>query len=113
MMWSMIMAKLPSDQVTAPESFETIRAIVRRALDEDIGDGDVTTEYTLAPYTRLHGQFIAKQRGVIAGLQVAGLALTMIDEHVQLSQTVAEGDLVEPGQVIATVEGPGRALLSG
>lgn len=105
--------KFPSSQVAPPESLETIRGIVCRALDEDIGDGDVTTECTVPHDTRLQGQLIAKQRGVVAGLEVAWLALTLIDEHTQLSHPVADGDPVEPGQVIATVEGPGRALLSG
>jgi nicotinate-nucleotide pyrophosphorylase (carboxylating) len=103
----------PLPQVAPPDSLDTIRAIVSRALDEDIGDGDVTTECTVRHDTRLHGEFIAKQRGVIAGLKVALLALALIDERAQMSQLVADGDRVEPGQVIATVEGAGRALLSG
>jgi nicotinate-nucleotide pyrophosphorylase (carboxylating) len=103
----------PLFQVAPPDSLETIRAIVSRALDEDIGDGDVTTDCTVSPDTRLQGEFIAKQPGVIAGLEAARLAFTLIDERARLSQAVADGDLVEPGQVVASVEGAGRALLSG
>jgi nicotinate-nucleotide pyrophosphorylase (carboxylating) len=102
-----------SPQAAPPELLETIRAIVCRTLDEDIGDGDVTTECTVPHDTRLQGELIAKQRGVVAGLEVAWLALTLIDEHVQLSRAIADGNPVQPGQVIATVAGPGRALLSG
>ena len=110
-MGAMTRDKFPSSQVAPPESLETIRGIVCRALDEDIGDGDVTTECTVPHDTRLQGELIAKQRGVVAGLEVAWLALTLIDEHTQLSHPVADGDPVEPGQLIVTVEGPGRAVL--
>jgi nicotinate-nucleotide pyrophosphorylase (carboxylating) len=113
MIGAMTRDEFPLSQVAPPDSLETIRAIVGRALDEDIGDGDVTTECTVAHDTRLQGELIAKQHGVVAGLEAAGLALMLIDEHAQFSHPVADGDPVEPGQVIATVEGLGRALLSG
>jgi nicotinate-nucleotide pyrophosphorylase (carboxylating) len=103
----------PESQGAQPDSLESMRAIVSRALDEDIGDGDVTTECTVPPDLQLRGEFIAKQPGVIAGLEAAGLAFTLLDERARLSQSAADGDPVEPGQVVATVAGPGRALLSG
>ena len=83
-----------------------------RALAEDVGDGDVTTECTVAPETRLQGELVAKQGGIVAGLEVAALAFTLMDDRAQLSHSLADGDPVEPGQLIATVGGPGRALLS-
>ena len=51
--------------------------------------------------------------GVVAGLEVVGLTFALVDEVVQFTPLVADGDQVEIGQVIATVEGPGQALLSG
>ena len=51
-----------------------IISIVRRALAEDIGSGDVTTNTTVSPDLWLDGKFIAKQVGVIAGLDIARLA---------------------------------------
>ena len=97
----------------AAESPEVIAAIVRRALDEDLGDGDVTTECTVAPQARLRGEFLAKQAGVIAGLEAARLTFASLDENLIFSAHAAEGDSVARGQVVATVEGLGRALLSG
>lgn len=88
-------------------------AIVRRALEEDIGWGDVTTQCTVSPDAMLNGQLIAKEAGVIAGLEVAQLTFTLLDERVQLVPGVQSGDPVKPGQVMATLSGPGRALLSG
>src|SRR5258708_118426 len=106
-------SQIAATQSAPPELLESMRAIVRHALDEDLGDGDVTTECTVAPDARLRGDFIAKQSGVIAGLEVARLALACLDENLQFSPRVADGDFVQRGQVIATAEGLGRALLSG
>lgn len=89
-----------------------VETIVRRALAEDIGSGDVTTDSTLPPEAQLAGRFLAKQPGVVAGLEVARLAFALIDERVQFSTRVTDGDRVEEGQVFATMSGPGRALLS-
>jgi nicotinate-nucleotide pyrophosphorylase (carboxylating) len=102
----------PSRTVSA-ESPEAIAAIVRRALDEDLGDGDVTTECTVSARARLRGEFLAKQNGVIAGLDVARLTFASLDEHLAFTAHAAEGEPVARGQVVATVEGLGRALLSG
>lgn len=87
--------------------------IIRRALEEDIGQGDVTTLCTVSPDAVLDGQLVAKQAGVIAGLEVARLAFALLDECVQLVPHIQSGDPVIPGQSIATLSGPGRALLSG
>lgn len=89
------------------------KAIIRRALSEDIGDGDVTSQCIVPPDAALNGQFIAKEAGVVAGLEVVRLTFSLVDEGVQLDAHVADGDRVEAGQVIATISGPGRALPSG
>jgi nicotinate-nucleotide pyrophosphorylase (carboxylating) len=109
----MTQAQINTTPIGRPPSRDELHALVRRALDEDIGDGDVTTDSTVVADARLRGEFVAKQRGVIAGLEVARLALASLDEQQQFSQRVADGERVERGQVIATVEGLGRALLSG
>jgi nicotinate-nucleotide pyrophosphorylase (carboxylating) len=90
-----------------------IEAIVRRALEEDMGDGDVTTDCTLSPTAILKGQFRAKEAGIMAGFEVAKLTFALLDERVEFTPRVTDGDPVEIGQVIATLSGPGRALLSG
>ncbi len=92
---------------------ETLQAIIRRALEEDIGDGDVTTHCTVPADATYEGRFIAKAAGVIAGLEVARRTFQTLDPGVRFDARVADGTAVEPGAVIATVHGPGRALLSG
>ena len=90
-----------------------VKSIVRRALKEDIGEGDVTSRCTVPPRALLTGRFIAKEAGIVAGLEVARLTFSLLDERVELTSHVADGDPVTVGKVIATVSGPGRALLGG
>ncbi len=90
-----------------------IRAAVRRALQEDVGDGDVTTNCTVSAEDWLTGRFVAKANGVLAGLDVAALAFTLLDKRVKVTRIVADGQPVEPKQTLATLEGPTRALLTG
>ncbi|MCB0164823.1 MAG: carboxylating nicotinate-nucleotide diphosphorylase [Anaerolineae bacterium] len=90
-----------------------IEVAIRQALAEDIGDGDVTTDCIVPVDLRLTGRFVAKQAGVIAGLKVAAQTFALIDQSVQFTAHVTDGDAVTPGQIIAEIQGPGRALLSG
>ncbi len=101
-----------NDKTLYDELLSQAEPIVCRALAEDIGEGDVTTRCTVPPEMALTGQFIAKETGVVAGLVVARLAFTLLDQTVQFTPYVAEGAEVEAGQVVATVRGPGQALLS-
>jgi nicotinate-nucleotide pyrophosphorylase (carboxylating) len=90
-----------------------IKVIILNALEEDIGDGDVTTLCTVPAEAILQGKFMAKESGVIAGLEVAALTFSLVDERVQLTTHIADGETVQKGQVFATISGPVRAILSG
>ena len=91
---------------------DQIITIIQRALSEDIGDGDVTTECTVPLGTMYKGKLIAKAAGVIAGLDIARLTFRVLDEQVQWKAYVEDGAQVEKGTIIATVYGEGRVLLS-
>jgi nicotinate-nucleotide pyrophosphorylase (carboxylating) len=90
---------------------EEIKAIIRRALDEDVGDGDITSENTIPAKQILTGTFVAKAPGNIAGLDVARETFKVLDRSVVFSSNVAEGAYVRSGQTVAIVRGNGRALL--
>jgi nicotinate-nucleotide pyrophosphorylase (carboxylating) len=92
-----------------------ILACIRGALDEDIGAGDVTTDSIVPAEAVMRGQIIAKQAGVVAGLDVAYGVYHMLDEQVSFTAQVAEGAQVDAArrQVLALVSGRARALLSG
>jgi nicotinate-nucleotide pyrophosphorylase (carboxylating) len=90
-----------------------IIACIKRALAEDIGAGDVTTDSIVPPEATMRGQIIAKQHGVVAGLEVARLTYRQLDKRVDFVPLIKDGEKVENRQVLAKVSGPARALLTG
>lgn len=92
---------------------EDVEHIVRRALEEDIGNGDVTTHSIVPPEAKLNGRFIAKERGVIAGWDVVQRTFACLDKTVRLEPIVLDGACASPNQVIATICGPAQAILTG
>ena len=89
------------------------REIVRRALDEDIGSGDVTTEATVGADRRARGVFLVKADCVVAGLDVALEAFRLLDPGIAATVHRRDGDRCQAGEEIAEVSGPARALLVG
>ena len=71
-------------------------------MDEDIGPGDVTSNSIIPAEATMHGQVIAKQSGVIAGLDVAKAVYATFDPQVEFIPKVEEGACVEHRQVLAT-----------
>ena len=94
-----------------PSLFE-IAAIVRRALEEDIGHRDVTTHAVVPDDTLARGAIVAKQAGVICGVEVAGLCFRALDASLRYEPAVQDGARVSAGQVIAVVEGPAQPILT-
>src|SRR5436190_11232614 len=88
------------------------RDIVGRALDEDRGAGDITTDATVPEALRARGVFLVKSDCVIAGLDVAFEAFRQLDPNVQTTARRRDGDRCSPGEEIATVVGSARALLT-
>jgi quinolinate synthase len=95
-----------------PEEEEQFKQIVRRALAEDIGPGDVTSSWTLPDDLRLRGRVMAKAPGIVAGLDVARLVFQTVDERIVFRSVVADGSAVSPGDTLATLMGPSKSILS-
>ena len=89
-----------------------ILKIIRQALDEDIGPGDATSNSIIPPEAHMTGQIIAKQAGVIAGLDIAQTAYHFFDPQVNFQAQVQEGECVESRQILALVSGSARSLLT-
>ncbi|ABQ36781.1 carboxylating nicotinate-nucleotide diphosphorylase [Bradyrhizobium sp. BTAi1] len=88
--------------------------LVRMALAEDLGRaGDITTDAIVPAERRASLQLRARQPGVIAGLDVARCAFQTLSPEVRMEIIRGDGGAVEPGDVIATISGPARALLTG
>jgi nicotinate-nucleotide pyrophosphorylase (carboxylating) len=90
-----------------------ISEYIQRALEEDIGSGDVTTDTIVPAGATLRGRIVAKQDGVVAGLDVAKQVFLTLDERVRFVAKAEDGSRVTRRDVLADVEGPARALLTG
>lgn len=87
--------------------------LIQQALEEDIGNEDVTTNAVMPEYKKGMVKLIAKQDGVICGLNVFERAFKLLDEHTNVAKFVNEGDEVKKGDRVAVVSGDIRVLLSG
>lgn len=88
-----------------------VATIVRTALAEDIGRGDLTSILTVPADTRARGVLLAKQDGVMAGGYVVAECLAQNDPGSVFTQLVAEGERFSSGDHLGTVEGSARGLL--
>jgi len=101
------MSKLP------PLPPTVIEPMVRRALDEDFGNsGDLTANLLVPESAKGKLMMRARDAGVIAGMQAAVMTYAMVDPRVKFTVKKGDGSKVKKGDIIATVEGPTRALLS-
>ena len=87
--------------------------LIKRALEEDGAEYDITTLSTVPEEHLAHASIIARQNGVVAGLSVAAATFQLLDERIVINLMVQDGDTVHPDQVLAHLEGPARSLLSG
>ncbi len=90
-----------------------VRSVVHNALEEDIRSGDVTTDSIIPTSITTTAEIFAKADGVISGLEVAGVVFRTLDNDVIIKPEKNDGDRVSKGDLIATVEGKYRALLTG
>jgi nicotinate-nucleotide pyrophosphorylase (carboxylating) len=90
-----------------------IEPLVRMALLEDLGRaGDLTTDVIVPADHRTTTLLVARQTGVVAGLDLARLAFQLIDPAIEIRLERNDGAAVAPGDVIATIAGPARGILT-
>ncbi len=100
-----------SDSSDLPEVL--IEPVVRRSLEEDFGSGgDVTSRALISSDATAQAHVVAREGGVLAGVQAAVLAFRLVDPTVEVHFAVSEGAAVEAGDVVATVEGRTRSILT-
>lgn len=90
-----------------------IKAIVKRALEEDLGIGDITSDSVLKENFTTEAVFLVKSPGVIAGLPVVAEVWRQLDPEVIFNPLVKDGLPVAEGMEIAKVSGPVKSILAG
>lgn len=89
-----------------------IKEIIRRALDEDIRTGDITTHAVIPDSVLGKGKFLVKANGVIAGLNIAKIVFEIVDEKIEFKILIRNGEKVKIGDIAAVVEGKASSILT-
>ncbi len=92
---------------------EFIQNIVRAALAEDIGAGDITTDTAIPTDQSAEASIVAKEPCVVAGLPLVAEVFAQVDRAVIVKLLVGEGDFVEQGTRACVLNGPARGILTG
>lgn len=92
---------------------EELLALVQRALDEDVGSGDATTNATVEEEARAQALITQKAPGAIYGLDAAEATFALLDPGASFERLVGEGRWREEGGPVLSIEGSARALLTG
>jgi nicotinate-nucleotide pyrophosphorylase (carboxylating) len=87
--------------------------LIELALQEDVGDGDITTDPIIPAETRRRAKMVAKADGIVAGLPVAELVFRKLDDTLIWKVLIDDGEKVRKGDVMVEFEGSYRALLTG
>ena len=87
--------------------------LLRRALEEDIGTGDVTTLATIEPGTQASAELVAKEDFVLAGIDVAQRVFQLLSTKTAFEKLITDGQSVKRGDVLAWIKGDAAVLLQG
>lgn len=89
-----------------------VNDLIKRSLNEDVGSGDVTTLATVPPDRRATGRFDVREHGVVGGIWVAQCVFDTVDSSLCCDWAVEDGAPVKPGDILGSVEGPARSMLT-
>ncbi|MGH9750508.1 MAG: carboxylating nicotinate-nucleotide diphosphorylase [Candidatus Polarisedimenticolia bacterium] len=90
-----------------------LRRLVRAALEEDLGSGDVTSEAVVPEAAGARGRIVAREPLVVAGLEAAEAVFAETDAALRFRAVCADGEQRSPGALLARVEGRARSILAG
>ncbi|MBL7092170.1 MAG: carboxylating nicotinate-nucleotide diphosphorylase [Candidatus Omnitrophica bacterium] len=88
-----------------------LSSLIKTALKEDIGRGDITSNLIIPPKRRIQAVIVAKEKGVVCGLDVARLVFKTVDKKIRFRAATSDGEKVEAGRILARLEGEARNIL--
>jgi nicotinate-nucleotide pyrophosphorylase (carboxylating) len=93
--------------------WKRINTLIELAIEEDVKDGDATSLSVIPNNTVTTAQFVTREKCVVAGLPVAKAVFEKLDKNIIFESNVKDGDIIEPGTVMATAKGNAQAILTG
>jgi nicotinate-nucleotide pyrophosphorylase (carboxylating) len=91
---------------------DSLSDLIRAALAEDIGGGDITSEVFIPGTSRSRAQILAKESGVLSGVEIARQVMLMVDPAIEIDDCFADGQAFERGDLVMRLCGPTRSLLT-
>ena len=86
---------------------------VKNALKEDIGFGDITTDYLVPKDERITAKLNTREDGILCGIDIVEMVFKTLSSEVKIQKFFADGDKIKKGDTLAIIEGPARAVLIG
>ena len=103
----------PRQETPQARQEDALDRIVRLALEEDLGSGDLTSELTIGPNASSEGIILAREDGVLAGMPAAGRVFLRLDPKIVVTPMVDEGTRFRQGEILAEIAGPTKGILAG
>lgn len=91
---------------------DNVKELIAMALNEDIGDGDVTTAYFVPAELKAKAVLVARSEGVLSGVHVAAEVFRTVDRELKIQILLNDGDSVSENAVVMVIEGAARSLLT-
>ncbi len=92
---------------------EYLDSFIKQAIAEDIGPGDHSSNCSIPKSATGKMQLLIKEKGILAGVDVARHIFTKVDADIRVDLLLKDGDIIKPGDVALTIEGPIRGMLRG
>lgn len=89
-----------------------VRDIIKRALKEDIGKRDISTESFIPKDAKVKAFIVAEDNGVICGIDIAKKTFRLLDRSLKFSTLIRDGDIIKKGQILAKIYGKASAILT-
>jgi len=90
-----------------------IEHVIRQALAEDMPSGDITTEAIIPPEARVKAIILAKEKGILAGIDVARKVFELLDPSIEFLKEKEDGQAFKAGEILARLAGPAQPILKG
>ncbi len=92
---------------------EKLAAVIKNAIEEDVGPGDITTEALIPENSRSGAVIVSKGKGVAAGVEIAGEVFRTLDGEIIFAVKIPDGSAIKEGDELAEISGSTRAILTG
>ena len=90
---------------------DNVEALIKLALDEDFGDGDVTSNYFVPAELKAKALLRPRSQGVLSGVKVAEAVFKAVDPTLKVEVLLHDGEHVSPGAIVMSIEGSARSIL--